>query len=386
MSREPIRKRTGNTLAILSRLPGAIIGAVGAISAGAFARALVVCSLIAAQPSRGELALWKYRSILEVYRAGNSKDALAALEKLDSAEVELALRTLVKVENDRVIVEGGPRIWLQTAAVVQLEQSLIRGPLTFVMQGRGPGRDLAWKAVTPLYDPPRGHRPEGPGTDHAFLRAWFHYVVPHETSRGRWVSALQLFKEGEGQLGEDAELLLAAAATHELAWRAEHDEEHEVQMHGDLPAAETMLRRATEIDPALDEARVRLGRVQAKRGESQAALETLSRLQAPKTEAGFVYLARLFEGEIHEGLQQYDRAEAAYRAANAALPSAESAQIALAHLLHQMGRRDEALERVNALATGASTDARNDPWLLYLAGESWRQPNYLDALRAIVRK
>jgi tetratricopeptide (TPR) repeat protein len=283
--------------------------------------------------------------------------------------------------------QGGPRTWLQTAAVVQLEQSLARGPLMFYMNGRGSGRDQAWSAVTPRYDPPRSRRPEGPGTDHAFLRAWFHYVVVHEASRGRWSFALELCREGETQLGDDAELLLAAAAIHEVAWRMEHDDERSPgDLHGDLGAAETMLKRGIELDPTLDEARLRLGRVQAKRGESQAALETLSRLQRPQTEAGFVYLARLFEGEVHQDLREDDKAEAAYLAAIAALPSGQSAQIALAHVLHEMGRRDDALQRISGLATGASTGARNDPWLLYMAGEAWRQENYLDTLRAIVRR
>jgi len=359
---------------------------VGSIPAGAFARALVVWLLVAAQPFQTPLD--RYRAVLERYRAGDRQGALAALTQLDSSEVSRAIRDLVRAENERVrVVGGGPRFWLQTAAVVQLEQSLARGQVLFYVSGRGTGRDVAWSAVTPLYNPPRGRRPDGPGTDHAFLRAWFHYIVIHETSRGRWAAALQMFNEGRDQLGDDAELLLAGAAIHELAWRMEHDDEHgPVEPHGDLAAAETMLRRAGEIDPKLDEACLRLGRVQAKRGESQAALETLSRLQPPQAEPGFVYLARLFEGEVHQDLHESDKAEAAYLAAIAALPSGESAQIALAHLLHETGRRDVALQRINGLATGASTSATSDPWLLYMHGVTWRQENYLDVLRAFVRK
>lgn len=358
---------------------------MGVIPTGAFARGLLVGSLLAAP--QGQLALDKYRPILETYRAGDRQAALAALASLNSYEVESAIRDLISQENKRAKKEGGPRIWLHTAAVVQLEQSLVRGQMVFSLNGRTSGRDQSWSAVTPLYDPPRGQRPDGPGTDQAFLRAWFHYIVIHETSRGRWVIALQMFHEGETQIGDDAELLLAGAAIHELAWRAEHVEEHRPpQMHGDLAAAETMLRRAIELDPSLDEARLRLGRVQATRGESQAALETLSTLTEPRTEAGFVYLARLFEGEVHQDLHAYDKAEASYRASMAALPTGEAAQIALAHLFHETGRRDEALRRVTATASGATTDARNDPWLFYGAGVTWRQENYLAALRAIVRK
>ena len=235
-----------------------------------------------------------------------------------------------------------------------------------------------------LYDPPRGRRPEGPGTDHAFLQAWFRFMAAHYAARGQWKSASEAIATGRAQIGDDPDLLLADGALQEIAWRMEHDEGRSVPYHGDLGEAETALARALEIDPALDEARLRLGRVQAKHGKGAAALQTLAQLRAGTTEAAFVYLARLFEGDVYDGLGDFEKAEQAYQAAIAIMPEAESAQIALAHLLHAAGRRDEALQRVTALVSDARVEARKDPWLLYEGGVAWRGPNYLNALKALV--
>lgn len=327
-----------------------------------------------------------YRSILETYRAGNREAAIAALAEYEHLEVAKKLQQLIKDEHDRVRRDGGPRVWLQTAALVHLEYALVHGSTIYTFNGRGTGRDQSWIPVRALYDPPRGRRPEGPGTDHAFLVAWFRFMVVDATAHGRWPFALEIFREGRAQVGDDPELLLAAAALHEVAWRREHEEEQPNQpVHGDLAAAETLLQRAIEVDPALDEARLRLGRVQTKRGELPAALATLAPLQSLRTEPAFVFLARLFEGDAYEAVPDLPKAEAAYRAAIAAMATGQSARLALANVLHKSGRRDDAANGVVAVATGARSDATDDPWVHYALGVAWRRANYLAALRVTVR-
>lgn len=355
-------------------------------AARAFTAALVLAALAAEVGGATAAGVQRpsYRAALESYRGGDTAAAFNAIVQFRPIDIDHEFGDLIKAENTRVKKEGGPRTWLQVAAVMQLEYSQTRGDTIFSLNGRTIARDQAWTPVLALYDPPRGRRAEGPGTDAEFLRAWFRYEVVRETGRGRWPFASRVLQEADAQIGEDAELLLAKGALHELAWRTEHDEERPLEFHGDLAAAETALGRAIEIDPKLDEARLRLGRVQGKRAEADAALATLAALRSPATEAGFVYLARLFEGEVLESTREFEKAEAAYRAAIAAMPSAESAQIALANLLHGAGRRDEALRRILDLSAGANTRAKNDPWILYRTGEAWRQDDYFDALRALV--
>jgi tetratricopeptide (TPR) repeat protein len=138
----------------------------------------------------------------------------------------------------------------------------------------------------------------------------------HEQARGQWRNAYWPVIDPHLFLGEDdSELLLARGALNETTWRIEHQEGRSVQFEGDLGKADAAFRRALALDPRLEEAQLRLGRVLALRGQTDAALAALAGLQPGSADAGLACLARLFEGDVYEGRGDIGRAEAAYRAA-----------------------------------------------------------------------
>jgi tetratricopeptide (TPR) repeat protein len=328
-----------------------------------------------------------YQKILELYRAGHFAEAIAAVAPMGRSQIIRESGWLVE-QGVRESKLGRPRLWLQTAAMVHLEYalSLEDEPGREALEKRGVHVRAALEFVHVLSYPPRQERPHGPGTDEAFIRAFFLFLGAQNTFRESWRNADSDISKGLDVIGEDAELLLAQGALHEFAWRQVHDEDRLVSgFTPDLAQAEQALQKAVAVDPRLDEARLRLGRVQALRGESEAALHTLAALRIPETENGFVYLARLFEGDIHETRGRAAEAEQAYLAAVALMPGAQSAQMALAQILHASGRRADAMRRVTTLGNGGRMDASDDPWLLYMRGVGWRRAGYLNALRAMVR-
>jgi inner membrane protein len=69
-----------------------------------------------------------------------------------------------------------------------------------------------------------------------------------------------------------------------------------------------------------------------------------------------------------------------------AMPDAQTARTALAHLLHAGGDRRAAAQAVNTLVA-ATAVTPVDPWLIYSLGTAWRSASYIHALRvAVVRK
>lgn len=333
-----------------------------------------------------------YKTVLEAYRGGDSAAAVAAIGRMGAVDVSREVQALIDAENKAMKADRDrphPRIWLQTAAVVHDEYAMsLEGQTDLkTFRIRTMHSDAASKAVRALYEPPANRRPKGPGSDHEFIRAWMRFKAAHEQARGQWRNAYWPVMDPHIFLGEDdSELLLARGALNETTWRIEHEEGRSVQFEGDLGKAEAAFRRALELDPRLEEAQLRLGRVLALRGQTDAALTALAGLKAGSADAGVACLARLFEGDVHEGRGDIGRAEAAYRAAVAAMPSAQSAQLALANVLYAMGRRDEAARAISVLATGAAPDIRNDPWVFYMRGIGWRDEGYLDVLRHMVRR
>ncbi len=127
---------------------------------------------------------------------------------------------------------------------------------------------------------------------------------------------------------------------------------------------------------------MRLGRVLTLGKRYDEALAVFASLPAG-VEAGYRFLADLFEGDARERMGDPDGAAAAYARAIAVMPHAESATLALAYLRHAQGRRAEALERTRAL-TSQKDDVGTDPWLWYRLGTAWRTGAYLEAMQAIV--
>jgi tetratricopeptide (TPR) repeat protein len=129
------------------------------------------------------------------------------------------------------------------------------------------------------------------------------------------------------------------------------------------------------------EARVRAARFLYATGNFERALQLLNGLTP--TDKEIRYLADLFRGQILRSLGRSDDAVAAFRAALATWPGAQSARVALMTLHVNRGERDEAA----ALAEAAQTapDSEFDPWWTYWLGDFRAYPAMLDKLREMAR-
>jgi Flp pilus assembly protein TadD len=131
--------------------------------------------------------------------------------------------------------------------------------------------------------------------------------------------------------------------------------------------AESRYRRAIDLDPALDEARLRLGRVISLRNEPAAARKELERVARDSMIPRLRYLARLFLGAVAEYQNELTAARAEYREALALGPACQTPYIALAFVESALGHDGAAhdlMERYAAL----SADAALDPWWFYQNG------------------
>jgi tetratricopeptide (TPR) repeat protein len=118
----------------------------------------------------------------------------------------------------------------------------------------------------------------------------------------------------------------------------------------DLPAAETALRKAVELDKNNSDALVKLGKIQIARGSADQALATYTQsIKDNPREISFYILA----GEIYESKNQWDQAKEMYQRALNIQPDNPQASNNLAYvILQQGGNVDVALSMAQTARRG----------------------------------
>lgn len=144
----------------------------------------------------------------------------------------------------------------------------------------------------------------------------------------------------------------------------------------------TRLSNAARHESVRAEARVRLGFTLLRDGRPEQALEALDGAAGLTDEPFLVYLAHLFRGRALEKLDRLDDAVAAYRAAVAAVPGAQSAELALATALMKGAGRLEASERAKS---AVMAERVADPWSGYGQGDLRLWPVIRQQLREAVQ-
>ena len=133
-----------------------------------------------------------------------------------------------------------------------------------------------------------------------------------------------------------------------------------------LAEAEKRFRRAVQIDPAMTEARVRLGRVLTLRGKPADAVEQLRQSLDGPADVTIKYFARLFLGRALEGSGDSTGAMQMYRSAAALFPDAQSPKLSISHLAARRGDTAASRASVEQLLTSRIRSAdRTDPWWIY---------------------
>jgi VWFA-related protein len=135
-----------------------------------------------------------------------------------------------------------------------------------------------------------------------------------------------------------------------------------------------------EIEP---EARVRAARFLYALGNFDRALAILNGVTTARADQELRYLTELVRGQILRALGRSDEAVAAFRAALAAWPGAQSARVSLMTLLVNRGDREGAATLAEAAQTASAEDF--DPWWTYWLGDYRAYPAMLDRLRALAR-
>jgi tetratricopeptide (TPR) repeat protein len=131
------------------------------------------------------------------------------------------------------------------------------------------------------------------------------------------------------------------------------------------------------------EARVRAARFLYGLGQFDRGLAMLDGIKAPPSDLELRYFATLIRGQLLRASGRLDEAAAAYRAALAAWPGAQSAQVALMTLSVIRGGREDAGALAETIQM-APVD-QYDPWWTYWLGDYRAYPAVLEKLRELGR-
>jgi tetratricopeptide (TPR) repeat protein len=134
----------------------------------------------------------------------------------------------------------------------------------------------------------------------------------------------------------------------------------------ELRRAERFFRRALQLDPSFDEARIRHGRVLGLLERHSEAETDLQQAVQSATDPVLRYYAELFIGAEREALGQFEAARASYGHAAAMNEAAQAPHVALGHLARRVGDRAAALRALHqAFAVARRSDGPQDPWWTY---------------------
>jgi tetratricopeptide (TPR) repeat protein len=138
--------------------------------------------------------------------------------------------------------------------------------------------------------------------------------------------------------------------------------------------------KALAIEPGLDEARLRLGRVLWGLGRIGEAQESLERITGATGEP-VRYLAHLFHGRCLEDTADLEGAVREYQAALGVIPDSQVGAVALAHALSLRGDADGARAVLERILPLSGTRKALDPYWIYLNGAPAVAESLYDALR-----
>jgi tetratricopeptide (TPR) repeat protein len=130
------------------------------------------------------------------------------------------------------------------------------------------------------------------------------------------------------------------------------------------------------------EARMRAGAVFLRAGKRDIALKLFDEVESLTRDPYVIFLVRLFTGQALEMERKFLEAEAAYRAAAATVPHAQSASTTLAAALFRTDRRSEAQRLAADMLRTQPPPA--DPWRTYLHADDRFWPQLIARVRTAI--
>lgn len=287
--------------------------------------------------------------------------------------------------------EAGITHFMQLAAMLHTDTVMRLGPPTGLTSPRSsldrstPARRIIDGEVTGWDPGPihweigraalRGVRPIP--TSDPVVAAWYRATSAYLVSQREYGYLESHLAQGRAILPEDAHLQLYNGVLHEAYASSIVQEALQELRSGrflptaqssadELERAERYFRRALELDPGLDVARLHVGRVLGLRGRHDQAAGELRRALSSLTDARQRYYAELFLGAEEQALGRTSEAKGALDRANILFPNAQAPYLALGQLAWQSADRagaQVAFERLAALPR--SLVEREDPWWSY---------------------
>jgi tetratricopeptide (TPR) repeat protein len=208
-----------------------------------------------------------------------------------------------------------------------------------------------------------------------FVRRWYSLAGSIYLSNMDPGAANAIIDRGLRLFKDDARLQMLAGEVEELRGHIADGNLHDRETvrltppggRRSLLFAESSYRRAVELDPTLDEARLRLGRVVFLRNDPKAARAELERVARDTAIPRLRYLAHLFLGAVSEYQNDLATARVEYRQALVAGPECQTPYVALTFVEAALGHTDVARDLIAHYAA-LSTEAAADPWWFYQNG------------------
>jgi tetratricopeptide (TPR) repeat protein len=334
------------------------------------------CAL-AASPARAGVVSLEYEEAVRLYARGERQAALAALSRLRPGDLDEQVHALQRAAKKAARCPSCPDplkdFPLKAAVMLHVD------------------RDEEWRPVAAGTEQPRQcpadhtHRAgqiaallaqREPQND--FSRRFFLAMA----QRCQWDfcldAAVQWGRDGLERFPRDPSLLLTVGATVEeeaTLWTtgrtapAQRTRTAATTMASLRERerlfldAERVLAEAVETDPAMTEARIRLGRVQFWLGHDEAARKTLEEALRRGGPSPLRYLAHLFLGQVHERGGATAEAIREFTRALEVHPESQAARVALSEATLSTGD-DEGARAIleQALALAGRRSARDAHW------------------------
>ena len=332
-----------------------------------------------------------YLAALSNYRAGDLTAAFGNVKELEAADLSEITRRLIRPE----AAAGSSRARLMTAAIMLHTEVFFIRAEAHPAPAYDPYIRSAHSLVRALIEAGRDGDWGFGEAERTFARDWYLLLISFQHGRADVGWSRAYLEEALGLFPKDPHLTLARGSDYELLsdMRAGYlrNVDAEGSMRGqskvnpdrELEQAVRWLEQAVSLEPALVEARLRLGRVLYRRGEYDRAAQALDAVRQVAPWKELQYLALVFRGMVEAARGSYERAEGFYADARRILPRGQTAAIASAEAAYLRGRVTDAGATIQA--TLQQRD-KEDPWWAYISGEAWHFGARLDTLRKYVRQ
>ncbi len=242
------------------------------------------------------------------------------------------------------------------------------------------------------------HMLKAESAERPFVRRWYEAMAGRALGENRWGEALDWAERGLRDFPISAPMLLVVGSIEETVGALaltrlpssvfspiQRETRENLgalrEARGHLERAHRSLRSAVAAEPSLTEARLRLGRVAWRLGETAESRSALEGVLAREPAGRTAFLAHLFLGRLDEDAGRLDDAARAYEAALALDHRAQSARLALSHVRLRLGSPGVARREVEESVRAAGQRPQPDPFWLYPWGPSVGVQERLEALR-----